>query len=90
MEDEAIVTLETEWIGLIDAGNDLIGIIGMKVGSIEVCYYKIENGMAICEQPTYQTKRSIRLIAKNGKYMIVDPKPSEITLMIVGWPIEGH
>ena len=47
LEGEAISPSEIEWTGLIDAENYLIGIKGMKVGSNESCYYKIENGMAI-------------------------------------------
>ena len=90
LEDEDIITSEIEWIGLIDAGNYLIGIKGMKAGSNKACCYEIEHGMAICEQPTYQIGRPIRLIAKNGKYMMVDPKPSAITPRTVCWPIEGH
>ena len=46
--------------------------------------------MVICEQPAYQTERPISLLAKNGKDMMVDPKPSEIKPTIVCWPIEGH
>ena len=57
----------------------------MKAGSNEACYYKIEHGMVMCEQPTYQTERPIRLLAKNGKDMMVDPKPTTVC-----WPIEGH
>ena len=59
LEDEDIITSEIEWIGLIDAGNYLIGIKGMKAGSNEACYYKIEHGMVICEQQAYQTERPI-------------------------------
>ena len=62
----------------------------MKAESNEACYYKIDHGMAICEQPAYQTERAIRLIAKNGKDMMVDPQSGEITPMTVCWPIEGH
>ena len=90
LEDEAISPSEIEWTGLIDAENYLIGIKGMKAGSNEACYYKIEHGMVICEQPAYQTERPIRLLAKNGKDMMVDPKPSEIKPTTVCWPIEGH
>ena len=90
MEDEAISPFKIEWTGLIDVENYLIGIKGMKAGSNKACCYEIEHGMAICEQPTYQTERPIRLIAKNGKDMMVDPKPSEIKPMTVCWPIERH
>ena len=62
LEDEAISPSEIEWTGLIDAENYLIGIKGMKAGSNEACYYKIEHGMVMCEQPTYQTERPIRPI----------------------------
>ena len=62
----------------------------MKVGSNEACYYKIEHGMVKCEQPAYQTEGLIRLLAKNGKDMMIDPKPSEIKPTTVCWPIEGH
>ena len=64
LEDEDIITLEIEWTGLIDVGNYLSGIKGMKVGSNETCCNKIDHGMAICEKPAYQTKRLIKLIAK--------------------------
>ena len=46
--------------------------------------------MVISEQPASQTERPIRLFAKNGKDMIVDPKPSELKPTTVCWPIEGH
>ena len=62
----------------------------MKVESNEVCYYKLEHGMVRDEQPAFQRERPIRLIAKNGKNMIIDPKPREITPTTVCWPIEGH
>ena len=42
------------------------------------------------EQPTFQGERPIRLIAKHGKNMIIDPKPREITSATMCWPIEGH
>ena len=89
-EDETISPSEIEWTGLIDAEKYLIGIKGMKAGSNEAFYYKIEHGMVICEQSTYQTERPIRLLAKNGKDMMVDPKPSEIKPTTVCWPIEGN
>ena len=90
LEDEAISPFEIEWTGLIDVENYLIGIKGMKAGSNEACYYKIEHGMVMCEQPAYQTERPISFLSKNGKDMMVDPKPSEIKPTIVCWPIEGH
>ena len=42
------------------------------------------------EQPVFQRERPIRLIAKNGKNMIIDPKPRDITPTTVCCPIEGH
>ena len=65
-------------------------IKGRKARSNEACCYKIEHVTAIYEYPAYQTERPIRLIAKNGKDMMVDPKPSEITTTTMCWPIEGH
>ena len=62
----------------------------MKAGSNEACNYKIEHGMVMCEQLAYQTERSIRLLAKIGKDMMVYPKPSEIKPTTICWPIEGH
>ena len=62
----------------------------METKSNEACCYKIEHGMAMCDQPTYQTKRTIKLVAKNGKDIMIDPKASEITPTTVCWPIEGH
>ena len=62
----------------------------MKVESNEVCYYKLEHGMVRDEQSAFQRERPIRLIAKNGKNMIIDPKQREITPATVCWPIEGH
>ena len=46
--------------------------------------------MARGEQPLYERERLIRLIAKNGKDMIIDPTPREITSTTMCWPIEGH
>ena len=43
LEDVAISPSKIEWTGLIDAENHLIGIKGMKAGSNEACYYKIEH-----------------------------------------------
>ena len=74
----------------MSTANCLIGIKGMKVKSNEACYYKIEHKMGRGEQPAYQSERLIRLIAKNGKDMIIDPKPREITPTTVCWPVEGH
>ena len=48
LEDEAISPSEIEWTVLMDVANYLIGIKGMKAGSNEACYYKIEHGMVIC------------------------------------------
>ena len=79
-----------EWTEFIDAENYIIGIKGTKAGSNEACYYKIEHRRVICEQPTYQTERPIRLLAKNGKAMIVDPEPSELKPTTVCWPTKGH
>ena len=90
LEEEEVTTSKTEWTGLIDAENCLIGIKGMKVDSNEVFYYKLEHGMIRDEQPTFQGERPIRLIAKHGKNMIIDPKPRDITPATVCWPIEGH
>ena len=90
LEEAAISPSEMEWTGLIDAENYIIGIKGTKAGSNEACYYKIEHRRVICEQPAYQTERPIRLLAKNGKAMIVDPEPSELKPTTVCWPIEGH
>ena len=78
LEDEAISPFEIEWTGLIDVENYLIGIKGMKARSNEACYYKIEHRIVRCEQLAYQTEKPIRLLAKNGKDMIVDPEPSEL------------
>ena len=46
--------------------------------------------MARGEQPAYQSERPIRLIAKIGKDMIIEPEPREINPTIVCWPIEEH
>ena len=46
--------------------------------------------MVRVEQPTFQRERPIRLIAKNGKNMIIDPKPKEITPATVCWPMERY
>ena len=62
----------------------------MKAESNEACYYKIEHEMARGEQVVYQIEMLIRFIAKNGKEMIIDPKPRENTPMTVYWPTEGH
>ena len=75
---------------LIDAENCFIGIKGMKAESNEAFYYKIKHGMPRGEQPTYQSERPIRMIAKNVKDMITDPRPREITPTIVCWPMKGH
>ena len=64
LEDEDIITPEIEWTKLIDGENYITGMKGMKAGSNKACYYKIEHGMAICEQLAYQTKRPIRFITK--------------------------
>ena len=90
LEDEGISPSEFEWTTLIDAENYLIAIKGMKGGSNDACYYKIEHGMVICDQPAYQTERLIRLLAKNGEDMMVDPKPSKIKPTTMCWSIEGH
>ena len=90
LEDATVSPSEMEWTRLIDAENYLIGIKGMKVGSNEACHYKIQYGMAICEQPTYQTEKPIRLLVKNEKDMIVDPEPSELKPTTMCCLIEGH
>ena len=90
MEEEEITTSKIVWTRLIDVENCLIGIKGMKAESNEACFYKLEHIMVRGKQPTYQRERSIRLIAENGKDMIIDPKPREITPATMCWPIEGH
>ena len=90
LEEEEITTSKIVWTRLIDVENCLIGIKGMKAESNEACFYKLEHIMVRGKQPTYQRERSIRLIAENGKDMIIDPKPREITPATMCWPIEGH
>ena len=46
--------------------------------------------MARGEQSTYQSESLIKLIAKNGKDMIIDPKTKENTPTTMCWPIEEH
>ena len=53
LEGATISSFEMEWTGLIDSENYLIEIKGMKAGSNDAFYYKIEHRMVICEQPPF-------------------------------------